>query len=659
MCGIAGILLPPHADTRALGAIHAMTRAMHHRGPDGEGIWTDPAAGVALGHRRLAIVDLSDAGRQPMLSHGGRLAMAFNGEIYNFRSTRSELEELGQSFRGHSDTEVMLAAIETRGVEAALTQLHGMFAFALWDRDTRSVHLGRDRLGKKPLYVALHQGALLFASELKALRAFPGFAPGINRGSLTLYLRHGYIPDPYTIYEGTIKLPPASVLTLCPDDLAAANIADVLRRVRPYWSALAAAQRGQSNPLRIGKQNAADELERCLRHAVAERMVADVPLGAFLSGGIDSSTVVALMQAQSNRPVRTFTIGFERAAYDEAKDAKRVADYLGTDHTELYVTTADVVSVVPTLPEVYDEPFADASQIPTYLVSRLARSQVTVALSGDGGDESFGGYNRHTASSRLAALYQVPRMARSAVASCFTMIPPALWDVTLDVSRRILPPTLTRGVTGEWIHKIAGIAATPDLVAAYWRAVSHWCNPAAIVVGGNELPTALSNFEWQSQPLPDITGCMMYLDSVTYLPGDILVKVDRASMAVSLEMRCPLLDHRVVELAWRLPPELKVRDGQGKWLLREVLARYLPRTLFERPKQGFGGPLDDWLKGPLRDWADTLLAEARLKREGFLDPIPIRRAWAEHLSGARSHSHRLWIVLMFQAWLARWHGMGR
>jgi asparagine synthase (glutamine-hydrolysing) len=660
MCGLTGFLLgddrarPP--DLRR--TVERMSLRLAHRGPDGAGTWHDDAAGVALGHRRLAIVDLSDAGRQPMLSARGRFVTVYNGEIYNFPELRADLDGHGHAFRGRSDTEVLLAAIETWGLDATLRRVVGMFALAVWDRRDRILHLARDRLGKKPLYVALADGALLFASELKALHAFPGFVPAVDRDVLHLFVRHGYVPDPYGIYEGTLKLPPGSSLSVRAADLQGLDAADLCRRTRVYWSAAEVAQQGQAEPLDLPEAGAADELDRLLRLAVAQRMIADVPLGAFLSGGIDSSLVVALMQAQSTRPVRTFTVGFDHRGYDEAGDARRVARHLGADHTELRVTPAEALATIPQMAETYDEPFGDSSQIPTYLVARLARRHVTVALSGDGGDESFGGYVRYFQAARMAALFRLPQVARAAAGTLLTAVRPAAWDAAIASGRRVLPAHVARALSGERIHKFAGVLALRDAVAVYHGLVSTWREPAALVVGGREPPTAVSGYAWAEGYLPNLMSRMMFLDTVSYLPGDILVKVDRATMAVSLEARCPLLDHRVVELAWRLPIDLKVKGGQGKRLLRKVLARYVPTELVDRPKQGFGPPLGEWLRGPLRDWAEALLDPARLRQDGLLRPEPIRHGWAQHRAGTRSWAYQLWNILMLQAWLERWQHAG-
>jgi asparagine synthase (glutamine-hydrolysing) len=654
MCGLTGFLcgrgvrLPRGPRELATG----MAARLAHRGPDSAGAWSDDAAGVALGHRRLAIVDLSPEGQQPMVSASGRWVTAYNGEIYNFVELRRELEAIGAVFRGHSDTEVMLAALDRWGLDATLQRLVGMYAIALWDRERRELHLVRDRLGKKPLYLAFCRGALLFGSELKAFHAFPGFAPRIDRDVLTLFLRYAYVPDPYCIYEQALKLPPASLLTVKAHDLVGLDATGLRERIRTYWSLADVAVSGQAAPLDLSDADATEELDRLLRVAVRQRMLADVPLGAFLSGGIDSSAVVALMQAQSDRPVRTFTIGFPLAEYNEATHARDVARHLGTDHTELEVTPDEALSVIPTLPEIYDEPFADQSQVPTYLVSRLARRHVTVALSGDGGDESFGGYTRYTHSARLAAIYRVPHGLRDAASRVLTAVPPPAYNRAFGA----FSAAVSGAVSGDRIHKAAEVIAMPDAIAMYGRMVSHWLRPAEAVLGACEPPVLLTSYNWQRHGLRDFTSQMMYLDSVSYLPSDILVKVDRASMAVSLEARCPLLDHRVVEFAWRLPLGQKVRDGKGKWLLRRVLDRYVPSTLFDRPKQGFGIPVNEWLRGPLRDWADDLLAESRLRRDGIFRPGVVRRRWEQQRAGTHSHGYAMWNVLMFQAWHDYWAG---
>jgi asparagine synthase (glutamine-hydrolysing) len=656
MCGIAGVLRAGHrAGEAELGNIaRRMADALRHRGPDGSGLWVDPEAGVAFGHRRLAIIDLSREGHQPMLSASGRFVIIFNGEIYNFRGLRRELEELGHRFRGHSDTEVLLGAIDQWGLGATLPKIAGMFAFALWDRELRSAHLVSDRLGKKPLYFGWIGPSLVFASELKALLQHPNFAVEVDRGALTLLLRHGCVPSPYSICRGILKLPPATHLSLPWADPNAAREADLRQRFRPYWSLAEVAERGIAEPFSLGPEAAVDRLDDLLGQVVAERMISDVPLGALLSGGIDSSTVVASMQKQSARPIKTFSIGFHEASYDEARDAKRVARHLGTDHTELYVTPDQAQAVIPRLPEIYDEPFADRSQIPTFLVARLARQAVTVALSGDGGDEIFGGYNRHFYAPWLwRRLERWPSFIRQGAADVLTSIPPHGWDKLAAQAYRFLPRSRQQPMPGYRIHKLADLFTVDGPEALYQRLTSHWTNPAALVIGGFEPSTHLTHWSQAPEGL-DFTETMMYLDAVSYLPDDVLVKVDRASMAVSLEIRAPLLDHRLVEFAWRLPTAMKVRERQGKWVLRQLLDRYVPRELIDRPKQGFDVPLEAWLRGPLRDWAEAMLEPRRLREEGFFDANRVGQIWAEHLSGARNLDFCLWAVLMFQAWREYW-----
>lgn len=646
VCGITGFWQPPAAPGCELRALaRAMALAVEHRGPDDAAEWADEQAGVAFGFRRLAIVDLSPEGRQPMVSESGRYVIAFNGEVYNFAALRGELDAAGHRFRGHSDTEVILAAVEEWGVSRAVQRFVGMFALALWDRDERVLHLVRDRLGIKPLYYGWLGKALLFGSELKALRAHPEFCAEIDRGALALFLRHNYVPTPFSIYRGVRKLPPGTILTLrAHDDSTAAPV--------PYWSAREVAEAGVRQPFAGDEAGAIGELDRLLREAVALRMIADVPLGAFLSGGIDSSTVVALMQAQSDRPVKTFSIGFHEAGYNEAVHAADVARHLGTDHTELYVTPAEAQAVIPRLPAMYDEPFADSSQIPTYLVSALARKHVTVSLSGDGGDELFGGYNRYFWGRTIwQRIGRVPPPLRGVAARAITAISPAGWDRNYARLRPLLPNRLRQQHAGDKLHKLAEVLAVANPEDLYNGLVSHWREPADLVIGGHEPATALTDrSRWAT--LPDFTQRMMYLDLVSYLPDDILTKLDRASMAVSLEARVPLLDHRVVEFASRIPLEMKIRNGQGKWLLRQVLYQYVPSALIERPKMGFGVPIDIWLRGPLRDWAEELLGDRRLEQEGYFNPAPIRAKWAEHLAGTRNWQYYLWDVLQFQAWQA-------
>lgn len=650
MCGIAGVLGPPENPADRAGIAGKMAATLIHRGPDDSGTWADPRGEAAFGFQRLAILDLTPEGHQPMTSSDGRFTVVYNGEIYNFAELKAELIATGSAFRGRSDTEVLLAAIERWGVGAAIPRLWGMFAFALWDGRERILHLVRDRLGKKPLYYGWQGHTFLFGSELKALQAHPDFQAPVDRDALASYLRFSYVPAPRSIYQDIRKLPPASSVTIHPDrpgELPAPHV---------YWDAAAVALAGQRDPLCLSDDDAATSLEQLLMDAVRLRAIADVPLGALLSGGIDSSTVVALLQAQSQRRVSTFTIGFDAIEYDESAHAKSVARHLGTDHTELRVTPEETRAVIPRLADLYDEPFADASQIPTFLVSELARSRVTVALSGDGGDELFGGYNRYTTGAKLSQrMGRIPQPVRRGVAGLAELIPPRMWDRVGAGVDRLLPPTRRGAITGNRVHKLATVL---DLVRAdemYTRLVSTWPNPAGLIRGGCEpaLP-------WRSigATLPDPADRMMLFDLVTYLPDDILAKVDRASMGTSLEVRAPFLDHRVVEFAWRLPLDQKIRAGAGKFLVRRVLERHLPRSMFERPKHGFGIPIDGWLRGPLREWAEDLLSQERLASEGYLDPVPIRAALREHLAGTKNRQYQLWTVLMFQSWIDRQAGRG-
>jgi asparagine synthase (glutamine-hydrolysing) len=628
MCGIAGVLgqrlLAPE------GGLAAMRDALAHRGPDACGLWSDPTVGVGLGHRRLSILDLSENGAQPMHSASGRFVTTYNGEIYNFADLRRELELAGHRFRGHCDTEVLLAACEQWGVHAALERCEGMFAFALWDRQQARLHLARDRMGEKPLYYGWTPEGLIFASELKALRACPGFRAELDREALALYLEYQYIPEPFSVYRNVRKLPPGCILSVTPG--AACEPPCPI----PYWSLKQVAERGLCAPLECDETEAVDELERLLRRSIGLRMVADVPVGAFLSGGIDSSTVVALAQAESSLPVRTFSIGFAERGYDEAVSAKAVAAHLKTDHTELYVTPGEAMATIPLMPDLYDEPFADNSQIPTYLVAKLARQSVKVSISGDGGDELFGGYNRHWQGSRAwAARRWLPPGIRGFVAAA------------ADTLSR-MPATPARNLS-----KLAVLMRARSTGTVYKDLVADQKPPGPLMRDGSRSVRDL----WEIPPLGEIAGfahSIMYSDAIAYLPGDILVKVDRATMGVSLEARTPYLDAGVVEFAWQLPLSLKIRPPWSKYILRQVLYRHVPRELIDRPKQGFSVPIGEWLRGPMREWAEDLLSESRLEQGGVLNPNTVRAMWRQHLSGAREWRNELWSVLMLQAWRARW-----
>lgn len=649
MCGIAGLW--DGRGSRVNGSLEQttwkMADAVAHRGPEGRGVWVDEAAGLGLGHRRLSIIDLSDAASQPMHSTSGRYVITYNGEIFNYREIARELEARGARLNSNSDTAVLLAAVEAWGLPSALERSNGMFAFALWDRETRQLSLVRDRLGIKPLYVYQADGTLLFGSELKALVAHPGFRAQIEPSAVEAFLRYRYVPAPRTIYRNTLKLRPGHMLTISRPDSALPDSV-------PYWSAIEAACGRSEDRFEGGDREAEDALDTLLNDAVGQHMVSDVPVGAFLSGGIDSSTVVALMRSHTRRPVKTFSIGFSEAQYDEAKDAAAVASHLGTDHTQMHVTDSDVRNVVPALPQMFDEPFADPSQVPTYLVSALARQKVAVSLSGDGGDELFGGYTRYQWIPRTwHRLGRLPPLVRRVSLGALHVLSPEAINRVLDPLQALLPRRFRLRHLGEKVHKLAAnvhVCSSDDL---YRAVASAHQQPERLLEAasrnGDHLIETLS-----ALPPLDPASRMMLADLLTYLPDDILTKVDRCSMAVALESRVPLLDYRVVEFAWRLPTHMKIRDGSGKWLLRRVLSRYVPPALFERPKTGFDLPISQWLRGPLRDWAGDLLSPASLRNSELLDAVQVRRVFEEHQSGRRNHRDILWALLIFETWRKRW-----
>ncbi len=639
MCGIVGVVRPGVGRDWLQGTTRAMSDALFHRGPDADGVWVDAEASIGLGHRRLSILDLSALGVQPMHSTSGRYVITYNGEVYNFVELTRELARHGYQFRGGSDTEVMLAAFDAWGIEAAVRRFVGMFAFAVWDTEQRVLTLVRDRLGVKPLYWARSGGLFLFGSELKALLACAEWRPEVDRDALAAYARWNYVPSPLCILCGAQKLEPGCILTL-------RSGADP--QITRYWSARAVAAEGVRDRIELSDAEAEQQLDALLRDSVARRMIADVPLGAFLSGGIDSSTVVALMQAQSSRRVRTYSIGFADGDYNEAPHAKRVAAHIGTDHTELYVGPSEALAIIPDLSKYYDEPFADSSQINMVLVSAMTRKHVTVALSGDGGDELFAGYTRYHWAEMVRRFQVVPFGLRRAAAGMIDLPSRSV----MEGVARLLPGRWRPQRVAERAGKFAGFLRERDADGIYRRQHSHWHGPEALVRGGRE-PRGPAYDTSLTADVPSFVERMQLLDTMTYLPDDILTKVDRASMAVSLEAREPLLDHRLVEFSWRLPFRMKVRDGVDKWLLRNVLYRYVPRSLVERPKMGFGLPIGRWLRGPLRDWAEALLAEERLRAAGYFDERHVRTAWSNFLSGRDANQEALWGVLMFEAWRDR------
>lgn len=650
MCGIAGFWDPKqrNGQEQLTGMVVAMRDTLLHRGPDGAGAWVDVKSGIAFGHRRLAILDLTEQGQQPMLSSSGRYVITFNGEIYNHQEIKQQLASAGlaPTWRGHSDTEIILAAFEAWGVAKALASFVGMFAIALWDQQEQLLYLMRDRLGEKPLYYGWINNYLVFGSELKSLKAHPAWQQTINRDAVSLMMRYNCVPAPYTIYTDIKKLEPGHFIVVNREQ----QITDTV-----YWDLKTIITNMPVNN-NLSTELAINTLESKLKKSVNQQMVADVPLGAFLSGGIDSSTIVALMQSQSIQPVKTFTIGFEAENYNEAEQAKAIAAHLHTQHTELYLSAAQTQAIIPDLASFYDEPFADSSQLPTYIVAKLTREHVKVSLSGDGGDELFAGYNRYT---WVPAIWQrislLPQPLRVAISKLLQVLPPQAWDRVFKLLTPLLPGFAKQRNPGDKMHKLARILNSPSPQAVYHKLISHWYDQEALVDkihNPNGLLTDLS------LDLTDrsFVESMMYIDSKRYLADDILVKVDRAAMAVSLETRVPFLDHRVVEYAWSLPLDLKVRNGQSKWILRQILQRYVPNELIDRPKMGFGVPIDLWLRGPLKEWAQDLLSNSMLAKHGFLNSKLIQKKWQEHLSGVRNWQYHLWDVLMFQTWYEAHHG---
>lgn len=675
MCGVAGLLVQEYTAPDVLArTVKDMAETLLHRGPDDSGVWVNAEVGIALGHQRLAVVDLSSAGHQPIISDSGHHIMVFNGEIYNHQALRQEIDinriaygntSSENQWRGHSDSETLLAGIELWGLEATLNKVVGIFSIAIWNTTSSTLTLARDRFGEKPLYYgwAAHEDpaaavrTFLFGSELKALRKYPGFANRVCREALAQYMRHLYVPAPLSIYEDIYKLEPGCMLTvqLQPGSIGSMGVQkdDVL--IHRWWALADVVSAGLHDQF-DDEAEAIDVLDQHLTDAVNLQSLADVSLGAFLSGGVDSSVIVALMQKNASRPTKTFTVGFEENGFDESPFARKVAQHLGTEHTELIVTSNEARDVVPLLPGIYDEPFADSSQIPTYLLCKLAREKVTVALSGDGGDELFGGYNRYFWSTRIwSRIAWMPYFVRRAVGNGIGGIPITAWDALSRPVNAMLRGSKGLAAAGQKAHKLAGILSNVQGIDdLYLGLVSQWQDPALVIRGITQSPHQIYNCE--TVVGLDAIQRMMYLDSLTYLPGDILCKVDRAAMAASLETRMPFLDHRVAELAWKLPLHMKIRGNIGKWALRQVLNKYVPQKLIDRPKMGFGIPIDQWLRGPLRSWAECLLNEDRLEEEGYFYPAPIRRQWAEHLSGRQNHAASLWAVLMFQSWLAHSEG---
>jgi asparagine synthase (glutamine-hydrolysing) len=647
MCGISGFI--DNSKSLSDESLHNVSRKMsdtlQNRGPNDSGSWVDSKSGIAMSHRRLAILDVSSAGHQPMESKSGRYVIVYNGEIYNYRILRHELEKSGYSFNGHSDTEVLLGAVEVWGLDEALNKFTGMFSFALWDKKYKQLHLARDRIGEKPLYYGVFGEKILFGSELKALEVHDSFIKNINRNAIALLLRYNYIPAPHSIYENVYKIKPGTLITIRTEK----NKLTINESV--YWSLKNIVTNEDVNNKILIFDDAKSVLKKSLVDSVNNQMIADVPLGAFLSGGIDSSLVVSIMQSLSTRPVKTFTIGFDEHEYNEADDAKLIANYLGTEHTELYVSSSQALDVIPKLPYIYDEPYADSSQIPTYLVSMLAKSEVTVSLSGDGGDELFGGYNRyHKGYDLWKRFSRMPNIANNITSSIIRSFTPDKWNTLFRYMKKFISNEKRYKNIGDHLYKVADIISKNNPQDMYLSVASFWNNTDNIVLNSSE-PMIFSKEQVNWFKHLDDRENMMYLDTISYLPDDILTKVDRSSMAVSLEARTPFLDHRVVELSWQIPINMKINDGKGKWILRKILEDYIPVELIDRPKMGFGAPIGKWLRGPLKEWAESLINDVRLKQEGYFDPVSVANMWEQHINGSRNWGYHLWSILMFQAWL--------
>lgn len=648
MCGIAGFFSPRLDAGIARSVAKRMADAIAHRGPDSEGVWLDRACGIAIAHRRLAIIDISANGAQPMISHGGRFVVAFNGEIYNFRQVRERLDAKRQiQWKGTSDTEVLLEAIHEWGLSGALRQCVGMFALCLWDRQERRLSFARDRFGEKPLSVATMGGSIIFGSELSALRRHPDWKSNLSLDSIASYLRLSYVPSPYSVFENVRRVAPGTVLSTVIDD--ACNAGPFLEE--PYWSVAEDIEPVRSSRNDISANDAVTQVEAALLETVDRQMISDVPLGAFLSGGIDSSVVVAMMSARAGNRVKSFTVGFHEGGYNEADDARLVAKHFGTEHHELYIPAKEAIETIPRLSTKYDEPFADSSQLPTLLVSEFARGHVTVALTGDGGDELFSGYNRYSwAPAIWNRLQYFPIGWRQLIARTMNAISPRIWESGYGLGAAFMPASRRQRNVGDKMHKLAATIQTASPRELYTFLISLWTEPEQLLTGGHEHKCrALSAaFNPASE---DYVSWMMKTDAATYLPDDILVKVDRASMSVGLEARAPFLDHELVQLVWRLPQKFRTMDGRGKWLLRQVLYKHIPREMVDRPKAGFAIPLDIWLRGPLRKWADSILVPSRLESRGILRSAPVMTKWKEHLSGQRNWQYQIWAVLMLQTWL--------